>query len=485
MKIKRYRILALLVGLVLLVGVGCTKETDSVPAVCEEKAEVLRRDEIQVIGPQTFVTLAKEQKPAVVNISITKTIKGHPRIFRPPSGNNNPFEEFFERFFGDMPQQDFKQKSLGSGFIISKDGYILTAAHVVEDVDEINITLANQKEFEAKVIGVDNKTDIALIKIKSWKDLPVARLGNSDTLKVGEWVMAVGNPFGLEHTVTAGIVSAKGRVIGAGPYDDFVQTDASINPGNSGGPLFNIYGEVVGINTAIIPQGQGIGFAIPINMAKDILEDLKLKGEVDRGWLGVLIQKITPALAKSFGLEEANGALVAEVIEDSPADNAGLKRGDIITALNGKKIKDYGELSRLTARTKPESKIDIEIIRDGKHMEIEVKIGLYPKEEIALGKKKTPHRLGMRVGDIAPEQRSDLGGGGVVVVEIESGSPAAAAGLQRGNILLEINRQSIEDTKDYRNKLEAIDPEETVLFLVLRNGSTNFVAVTPAQASLD
>jgi serine protease Do len=472
------------VGLVWLAGIsGCSREPDGGRLWSEKKAEERPPAEAQVITPQTFVKLAEEQKPAVVNISITKTIKGHPRIFRSPFDRGGSLlDEFFERFFGDIPRQDLKQKSLGSGFIISKDGYILTAAHVVEDVDEINITLSDQKEFEAKVIGMDSKTDIALIKIKSWKDLPVVSLGDSDELRVGEWVMAVGNPFGLEHTVTAGIVSAKGRVIGTGPYDDFIQTDASINPGNSGGPLFNIYGEVVGINDAIIPQGQGIGFAIPINMAKDILEDLKVKGEVERGWLGVMIQKVTPGLAESFGLEEPAGALVAEVMEDSPADEAGLERGDIILTFDGHKIKDYGELSRLAAKAEPGSTAELEIIRDGKREHLEVKIGLYPKDEAALGKKKGPHRLGMRVDDLTPELRAYLDHdeqGGVVIVEVEPGGPADEAGLRNGDIILEINRQPIKNTKEYWAALREIGPEETVLLLTRRETTTHFVAVKP------
>ncbi len=482
-KYSVYSILILFLGLVWLAGVGCSKESDDNKRLySEDKVEARRRDEIQVITPQTFVKVAEEQKPAVVNISLTKTIKNHPDIFRSPfKKRGGPLEDFFERFFGTIPRREFKQKSLGSGFIISKEGYILTNAHVIEDVDKINIILSNHKEFEAKLIGIDKKTDIALIKIKSWKDLPTVSLGDSDKLKVGEWVVAIGNPFGLEHTVTAGIVSAKGRVIGAGPYDDFIQTDASINPGNSGGPLFDIYGEVVGINTAIVPQGQGIGFAIPINIAKDILEDLKLKGEVERGWLGVLIQKVTPALADSLGLDEPNGALVAEVMEGSPADVAGLKRGDIITTFNGERIEDYGELSRLAARTDPKTTVKLGVIRQGKPKQFKLKIGLYPKGEIAFNKNKQLDKLGMRVGNISAEMRGylDDNQAGVVILDIEAGGPAAEAGLQSGDIILEVNRQPIKNTKDYWAKLQQLDDKETILFLLLKNGATRFVAVKP------
>ena len=267
-----------------------------------------------------------------------------------PSVRGIPFgDDFFDRFFGDIPQREFKQRSLGSGFIISADGYIITNNHVVEQADKIIVKLSDGKEYEAKVIGKDAKTDIALIKIKATDSLPVAETGDSDKLRVGDWVVAIGNPFGLEQTVTAGIVSAKGRVIGAGPYDNFIQTDASINPGNSGGPLFNMEGKVVGINTAIVAQGQGIGFAIPISMAKSILPDLKSTGKVTRGWLGVSVQDITEDIAKSMKLKDRNGALIADVFTGDPADKAGLKAGDVVTEINGKKIKDTHELLMLIA----------------------------------------------------------------------------------------------------------------------------------------
>ena len=299
-------------------------------------------------APLSFADLAEKLKPSVVNISTTKTVRSG--RFRSPFGQRSPFDrdfggdDFFERFFGEGPQRQFKQRSLGSGFIISPDGYIFTNNHVVEQADKIIVKLSNDKEYEAKVIGKDAKTDIALIKIKPTESLPVAETGDSDKLRVGDWVIAIGNPFGLEQTVTAGIVSAKGRVIGAGPYDNFIQTDASINPGNSGGPLFNMEGKVIGINTAIVAQGQGIGFAIPISMAKTILPDLKATGKVTRGWLGVSVQDITEDIAKSMKLKDRNGALIADVFKGDPADKAGMKSGDVVTEINGKKIKDTHEL---------------------------------------------------------------------------------------------------------------------------------------------
>ena len=278
----------------------------------------------------TFAALVKKEKPAVVNISTIQAVQGEGALSR----RDHPFREFF----GDILPREFKGTSLGSGFIIHSDGLILTNHHVVEKAEKILVTLSDKKRFEAEVVGVDPKTDIALIRIKNPEPLPFVQLGDSDRAEVGEWVMAIGNPFGLEQTVTVGIVSAKGRVIGSGPYDDYIQTDASINPWSSGGPLFNIRGEVIGINTAINPSSQGIGFAIPINQVKSVIGQLASEGKVTRGWLGVMIQEFTKDLAKSFGLKKGEGALVSDVFEDSPAALAGIKKGDVIVEFNGKRI---------------------------------------------------------------------------------------------------------------------------------------------------
>ena len=284
-----------------------------------------------VSGLPSLTGLVKELKPTVVNISTTKVVRSPlDEFFRGFGDAPDSFgDELFRRFFGDRPRE-FKQKSLGSGFIIDTEGHILTNNHVIEKAEEIKVKLSDQqKEYDAQVIGTDPKTDLALIKIKGAGDLPVVHMGDSESLEVGEWVVAIGNPFGLEQTVTTGIISAKGRVIGAGPYDDFLQTDASINPGNSGGPLFNLEGEVVGINTAIVAGGQGIGFAIPINIAKKMLPQLK-KGRVVYGYLGVYIQDLTPELADSFGLQEAQGVLISDVIPDSPAEKGKIQKGDVV-----------------------------------------------------------------------------------------------------------------------------------------------------------
>lgn len=439
-----------------------------------------RKDSQQTIGSDTIVRLAKQLSPAVVNINTTRLVKGHPPFGgfgKGPFHGRNPFEDFFERFFGDIPRREFKQRSLGSGFIINKDGYILTNAHVVENVDEIKVSLSNQKDFNAQVIGTDAKTDIGLIKIKSWRNLPTVVLGDSDKLQVGEWVVAIGNPFGLKHTVTAGIVSAMGRVIGTGPYDDFIQTDASINPGNSGGPLFNIYGEVIGINTAIVPQGQGIGFAIPINMAKDILADLQEKGEVVRGWLGLVIQKMTPGLAESFGLDEARGAIVSEVMSNSPAEKAGIEQGDVVLEFDGKEIGDYGELSRMAALTKPGSEVTLSVIRHGRKIELEVTLGTYPKEETMVRKATGYDIFGLKTEDISKRHKNIIGHEGVVVTDVQSGSPAEEEEIQPGDVILEVNRKKINTLEDYKAILNKIKPGQTILLLVKNRRRTRFLSL--------
>jgi len=326
------------------------------------------RAETQGNGPRafTFAELVKKEKPAVVNISTTQTVQGEGAL----SGRGHPFQEFF----GDILPQEFKGVSLGSGFIINPDGLILTNHHVVEKAEKIQVRLSDKRRFEAELIGLDPKTDIALIRIKNPELLPFVQLGDSDRAEVGEWVVAIGNPFGLEQTVTVGIVSAKGRAIGSGPYDDYIQTDASINPGNSGGPLFNIQGEVIGINTAINPSGQGIGFAIPINQVKKVLGQLEKEGKVTRGWLGVMIQEFTKDLARSFGLKNGEGALVSDVFEDSPAALAGIKKGDVIVEFNGKKIGHMRQLPVAVAETPIGKQVSLKILRDGKEQIVLVRI---------------------------------------------------------------------------------------------------------------
>lgn len=436
-------------------------------------------------APISFADLVEKLKPCVVNISTTKTVRSN-GMLRSPFGGGDPFEryfggdEYFNRFFGDLPQREFKQRNLGSGFIISHDGYIFTNNHVVEQADKILVKLSDgEKEYEAKVIGRDAKTDIALIKIKPNKSLVLAELGDSDRLRVGEWVVAIGNPFGLEQTVTAGIVSAKGRTIGAGPYDNFIQTDASINPGNSGGPLFGMDGKVIGINTAIVAQGQGIGFAIPINMASRMLPDLKSKGEVSRGWLGVSIQDVTDDIAKSLKLKLPEGALIAEVFEGDPADKAGLKAGDVIIELNGKQIKNSHELLMIVAALRVGERVSIKTIREGQERDYSVVIAeRQEKAELGTGNDK----YGMTVQPITPEIAKNLGiaeGVGVIVVSVQEGSPADEAGIRSRDIILQINRVKINSIKDYERELKKPAANEGILLLIKRGRVSTFVPLRP------
>jgi serine protease Do len=442
-----------------------------------------------------FADLAEQLKPAVVNISTTQVVKG-PRLglrgLPSPSpfgerGERGPFEEFFERFFGGSgPQRELRRNSLGSGFIINKDGHIVTNNHVVENATDIKVSLSDKEEFDAKVVGRDPKTDVALIKIEAKGDLPVVPLGDSDKLRVGEWIVAIGNPFGLGNTMTAGIASAKGRIIGAGPYDDFIQTDASINPGNSGGPLFNLYGEVVGINTAIVASGQGIGFAIPINPAKEVLTQLWEKGRVTRGWLGVQVQQVTPELARSFGLERARGALVADVPPNSPAESAGIQRGDVIIAFNGRQLEDMHELPRIVANMPPGNVAEVRLLRNGKEQMVQVKVGEMVEEQrqAVVGGSTPGGGLGLAVQDLTPEVARSLGLSdtqGVIVSDVEEGSPADEVGMRRGDVILEVNQQKITNLQDYRVTLGRTGETKSLLFLVRRGDNTVYVALRPEE----
>jgi len=435
--------------------------------------------------PGNFSELAEKARPGVVNIQTVKTMKGGSRVFRHFFGN--PFQEQdpFEDFFGPRPQsyssEGFEQNSLGSGFLIDRDGYIVTNNHVVENADQIKVKLSDGKEFDAKVVGRDPKTDLALIKIDGASGLHPIAMGNSDDLKVGSWVVAIGSPFGLEQTVTAGIVSAKGRIIGSGPYDNFIQTDASINPGNSGGPLINMRGEVIGINTAIIASGQGIGFAIPANMAKEVLPQLKEKGKVSRAWLGVGIQEVTEPLAQSFGLKEKRGALVSQVFKNSPAEKAGIEQGDVILEFDGKEIKDSRELPRIVSATALGKTVAIKLSRNGSVTTKDAKLGeMEEKAEVV----KAPSRkmLGITIQNATPEIARALGlkdETGVVVSRVEPGSPAENAGLQRGDVIREVNRKPVKDTQGFLRKIEEAKDGGSILLLVHRGESNLFVAVAP------
>ena len=437
--------------------------------------------EVELI-PASFAEVAAKASPAVVNISTEKLISpGQAFNFKSPYGENDPFNQFWEKFFGgQIPQKERKEHSLGSGFIIDPTGLILTNNHVVEGAQDIVVKMSDEQEFHAEMLGRDPKTDLALIRIKSKTTLPFLVLGKSESVKIGDWVVAIGNPFGLDHTVTAGILSARGRVIGAGPYDDFLQTDASINPGNSGGPLLNLKGEVIGINTAISAQGQGIGFAIPTDLAEGIVAQLKEKGKVVRGWLGVMIQKITPELAASFDLKDQNGALVGDVTPGGPADEAGLKRGDVIIDFDGQKINDFSELPPVVAQTPVGKKVEVTVLRDGKPKVFNIKLGELKDEEVAAAPLKETEKLGLTVKEITPEMAGKMDMAekeGLLITGVKEDSPAGESDLKAGDVIVEINREPVKTMGDFRKQMDRVQKGDTVLFLVKRGPNTLFFTV--------
>ncbi|OGW43277.1 MAG: hypothetical protein A2132_00335, partial [Nitrospirae bacterium RBG_16_43_11] len=440
---------------------------------------------------KAFVEISKRVTPAVVNISTTKTMKGMEK------GQFSPFfqDPFFRRFFGDeffreheMPRKR-KEQSLGSGVIVSEDGYIVTNNHVVEGADEIKVLLSDRREFVGKVVGADPKTDLAIVKIKD-SDLPAIVWGDSDQIEVGEFVLAIGSPFGLNQTVTSGIISAKGRAnVGIADYEDFIQTDAAINPGNSGGALVNIRGELIGINTAIFTRSggyMGIGFAVPSNMAKSVMESLVKEGKVTRGWLGVYIQDITPELAKQFKLNANTGALVSDVMEGSPAEKAGLERGDVIMQYNGKEVENNSHLRNMVAQTPVGKAIDVKIIHDGGEKKLKVTIGELPanmaKGETGEGASDGIFE-GVTVQNLTPEFRERLEIPdkirGIFVTTVEAGSPAEEYGLKAGDVVMQINKKDTKTIKDFNKIVDDIKKGDSILVLVYREGMTIYITMSP------
>lgn len=420
--------------------------------------------------------IVEQVSPAVVNIDTLRIA-----TYRSPLA---PFfsDPFFRRFFGDIPEfeRQIPQRGIGTGFVFRPDGYILTNEHVIRGANQIKVTFIDGKEYEGRVIGSDSLTDIAVVKIEA-NNLPTVPLGDSDKARVGEFVIAIGNPYGLSHTVTVGVLSAKGRPISAGDsgreYENFLQTDAAINPGNSGGPLLNLQGEVIGINTAILPYAQGIGFAIPINMARSILNQLIDQGRVVRAWLGVYIQDLTPEMAEKFGLSEAKGALVADVSKGSPAEKAGIRRGDVIRKVDGKEVPTVSDLQREIRSHRPGERVLLEIWRDGKSVTLEAVL-----EELKESGAGTPQiqlvDLGLEVAEITPdlvEEYSLRTTRGVVIVNVRAGGSADEAGLRPGDVVLEVNRQEINSLADWEEAVAQIEPGETVLLLIDRGGRTYFV----------
>lgn len=433
--------------------------------------------------PESFSPVVKKTAPSVVNISTTKTI----------TRQVDPFFDNFFGMFGGMPfdhppvnrgmpnQREFKSSALGSGFVIDREGYIVTNNHVIEGADEIIIRFPDEKEFKAKVVGTDPLTDLALLKIdpKGINIQPIV-LGDSDATEIGDWLVAIGNPLGLGGTVTAGILSAKGRVLGDGPYDNFMQTDVSINPGNSGGPLINMNGEVVGINTAIIQSAQGLGFAVPVNMLKDILPKLK-QGRVSRGWLGVALQPLDEKLAESFGMKDTKGVLIADVTAGEPGAKAGLKAGDIIVSVDGKPTTDTRTLVGVIGSKSPNEQVRMGLIRDGKNITLNVRLGERPDGLAKLGKnqQQNPSRKGdIIVEELSEADRQNIEGinGGVIVTSVDPKSSAAAAGLKHRDIILWINKKVVKNPNEFYEIYDKIKKGDVVALKIISAYGSRFIA---------
>lgn len=445
-----------------------------------------------------FTDIVTKVGPAVVNISTTQTVKQQrphmPRGEMPQAPDGTPFDDFFRRHFGDPggdggDADEFSNRSLGSGFIISSDGYMLTNYHVIKDADEIVVRLSNRQEFVADVVGSDSRSDVALLKIDA-KNLPTVKIGRSADMKVGEWVLAIGSPFDFDHSVTAGIVSALGRSLPNENYVPFIQTDVAINPGNSGGPLFNMNGDVVGINSQIYSRTggfMGLSFTIPIDLAMDVVGQLKSKGSVTRGWLGILIQDVTRDLAESFGMDRPSGALVAQVMPDSPAEKAGIKVGDVVLEFNSTQLTDSASLPPMVGRMQVGQEVPAKILRDGKARVVKVKIGeLPPEEDIKLAGRghegAADNLLGAMVSDLTSEQRSTLEKKktGVYVEDVDNG-PARSAGLRRGDIIIMLNNVDVKNVSHFQQLVKDLPKGKTVPMLVQRESGPLFLALKMSE----
>ncbi len=435
-----------------------------------------------------FTGLVEQYGPAVVNISTkqsTAAPQAPPGFSVPDLPEDSPLYDFFRRFFGEegeIPEDEMQARSLGSGFIVTADGYVLTNAHVVESADEIIVRTSDRQEFIATVVGADKRSDIALVKVEA-QGLPVVKIGSAKDLKVGEWVLAIGSPFGFEHSATAGIVSAKGRSLPSENYVPFIQTDVAINPGNSGGPLFNLDGQVVGVNSQIYSRTggfMGLSFAIPIDVAMDVVEQLRTKGKVSRGWLGVLIQDVTRDLAETFGMAQPEGALVAQVLPESPAEKAGLKAGDVIVEFNGSPVDSSGSLPPLVGASPVGQAARVEVLRRGTRQIIEVVIEELPEEEelvaaSGIPERVKPNRIGLVAADISAEDRGQLGieSGGVLVERVEAG-PAERAGIRVGDVILTLDNKVVENADQLKQTLDALEPGRSVAVLIQRGDGRMF-----------
>ena len=476
----------------IIVGIIFSSRLDWLPSATSAPMENAVAP-ISGTTPPNFVPVVKAVMPAVVNIATTRMVKQGGQM--PGPMMDDPLfrqffgEEFFHRF---QAPRDRRESSLGSGVIVDSTGYIVTNNHVVAKADEIKVLLNDKREFTGKVVGTDPKSDLAVIKINA-KDLPVIPWGDSDKLEVGEYVLAIGNPFGLNQTVTQGIVSAVGRAnVGIADYEDFIQTDAAINPGNSGGALVNSHGQLVGINTAIFSRSggyMGIGFAVPSNMTRTVMDSLLKGGKVVRGWLGVSIQDVTPDLAKQFGLKDSRGALVSEIIPDSPAAAAGIQSGDVITAFNGKTVESTSILRNTVAQTPVGKTVKVELLREKKSMSIDVKITEQPKDiaqvdgETVQGDGTNTALAGVEVRNLTPQIARQLGlppgTTGVVIAGVEQGSTAEEAGLQEGDVIMEINRQPVRNIGDFKRLSSKLSKKDSTLLLINRQGRKLFLAIQP------
>ena len=442
-----------------------------------------------------FTELVERNRAAVVNISTTQrrtAPSSRPRMPRgfeiPDLPEDSPFREFFRRFFGEGEMEEFDAQSLGSGFIISSDGFIISNNHVVRNADEVIVRLNDRREYKAKVVGTDEPSDVALLKIDA-EGLPVVRLGTGYELKVGEWVLAIGSPFGFDYSVTAGIVSAKGRSLPRENYVPFIQTDVAINPGNSGGPLFNLEGEVVGVNSQIFSRTggfMGLSFAIPIDVAMDVAEQLRESGRVSRGWLGVLIQDVTRELAESFGMAKPQGALVAKVLEGSPAERAGFEVGDILLAFDEHAVERSSDLPPIVGRTRVGREVPVEILRGGQSMTLRVTTDELPDDdELQVASARAPddveaNALGLTVRDLNDEERAtfDVGDQGVFVNQVSNG-PASRAGIREGDLILMLNNEMVSSTEDFERLAADLPAGKAVSVLVQRQGNPIFLALMP------
>ncbi len=497
---RRFAIATGTLAVAIAVVLGCSSDGRAESAAATKHQQIWRDGtgqpaaKVDVPGSASLAPLVRALKPAVVNVSTTTVMKNpHPFMRGPQGGDDDEFDFF--RFFGPREPREFRGQSLGSGFIVNADGYVLTNNHVVQNASDIKVRLADGHEFDAKVVGRDPATDVALIKLDKASGLPTVPLGDSDALEQGDFVLAIGNPFGFRESVTFGIVSAKDRTLNPGnSFDDYIQTDAAINQGNSGGPLFNVKGEVVGINTAIISPGigQGLGFAVPINIAKGLVPQFLEKGRVARGYLGVSVNDLTPDLARGFGLPAGTkGALIQNVVPDSPAAKAGVKAGDVVTAVNGKTVEGSVQLTRSVSAVPPGGKAHLALVRRGDKKEVAVTVGTRPdedrissgteKEEEQGGEKpKRDEKLGLRVAPLTPELARELraqGDQGVVVVAVTEDGPADKAGIRRGDLVLEVNQAQVRSVDDLSNAVKKLKAGEVAVLRVRRGDVALFVAL--------